>query len=134
MVISLGATRTLNVGKTAYQMHSGDLIMFGSDEHGVPREPQVLEGRISIATFMVPFLEEKMALSQPIAPPGPVTISCPSCATANALSQLKPAAYITGTGDCVICLEMPSEILFEECMHMCVCAGCCEAMVNKAKK
>lgn len=52
IVISLGATRTLNVAKKSYQMSSGSAIIFGSSQHGVPKEPTVLEGRISIATFM----------------------------------------------------------------------------------
>lgn len=52
LVISLGAARTLNLGKRSYHMQNGDAIIFGSSVHGVPKEPQVTEGRISIATFM----------------------------------------------------------------------------------
>ncbi len=52
LIISLGATRTLTLGKKNYPMNSGDAILFGSTVHGVPREPLVTEGRISIATFM----------------------------------------------------------------------------------
>jgi hypothetical protein len=55
LVISLGTTRTLVVGKKQYQMSNGDAILFGSSVHGVPKEPAVREGRISIATFMRPF-------------------------------------------------------------------------------
>jgi len=53
LVISLGGTRTLNVGKTSYSMENGDSIIFGSSIHGVPKE-QTNEARISIATFMIP--------------------------------------------------------------------------------
>lgn len=54
LVVSLGATRTLTVGKKSYQLNNGDSILFGSSVHGVPKEPSVTEGRISIATFMIP--------------------------------------------------------------------------------
>lgn len=50
-VISLGATRTLTLGKKEYKMNSGDMIIFGSSIHGVPKEPEIKRGRISIATF-----------------------------------------------------------------------------------
>lgn len=54
LVISLGATRTLKIGQKEYKMANGDVILFGSSTHGVPIEPSVKEGRISIATFMIP--------------------------------------------------------------------------------
>lgn len=53
IVISLGETRTLNIGKKSYPLHNGDLIMFGSSVHGVPKE-NTQEGRISIAIFLQP--------------------------------------------------------------------------------
>ena len=52
LVISLGATRKLIVCKKQYEMSSGDVIVFGSSQHEVPLEPEITEGRISIATFM----------------------------------------------------------------------------------
>jgi hypothetical protein len=57
LVISLGATRTLTVGKKNVPMKNGDAILFGSAIHGIPKEPSVSEGRISIATFMRPVYE-----------------------------------------------------------------------------
>lgn len=54
LVISLGASRTLMIGKKPYVMNHGDAIVFGSSLHGLPKDPTVHEGRISIATFMVP--------------------------------------------------------------------------------
>ena len=53
-ILSLGVTRTLNVGKKSYLMKNGDGIIFGSSIHGVPKDSSVNNGRISIATFMVP--------------------------------------------------------------------------------
>lgn len=52
LVLSLGTTRTLTVGKTDYKMKSGDGIYFGSSIHGIKEEPEITEGRISIAIFI----------------------------------------------------------------------------------
>ena len=49
IIVSLGATRTLCVGKKDYQMGNGDVAVFGSATHGIAKEPDVAEGRISIA-------------------------------------------------------------------------------------
>lgn len=54
IVVSLGATRTLTVGAKKYNMANGDVIIFGSSIHGIPKQPEIKEGRISIATFMKP--------------------------------------------------------------------------------
>lgn len=53
LVVSFGATRTLTIGKKSIRMEKGDSVLFGSASHGVPLE-ECDEGRISIATFMVP--------------------------------------------------------------------------------
>lgn len=53
LVISLGQTRVLEVAKKPIKMENGDAIIFGSAIHGVPKDDSV-DGRISIATFMVP--------------------------------------------------------------------------------
>jgi tRNA(Leu) C34 or U34 (ribose-2'-O)-methylase TrmL len=52
LVISLGATRTLTVNSKKYELKNGDIIMFGSQKHGVPKDPTCTEGRISIAMFL----------------------------------------------------------------------------------
>lgn len=51
LVISLGNPRTLILGPNRYTLSNGDVILFGSSIHGVPKE-DVNTGRISIATFM----------------------------------------------------------------------------------
>lgn len=51
LIISLGETRTLNVGTKSFSIGNGDLIIFGSSIHGVPKE-QNKKGRISIALFL----------------------------------------------------------------------------------
>jgi hypothetical protein len=57
MIISLGATRDLIVGDKTYTLNSGDVIIFGSSTHGVPIQQTVNDGRISIATFMIPITQ-----------------------------------------------------------------------------
>ena len=53
LVISLGGMRILEIGKKRFPMENGDAILFGSSTHGIPKM-DTNEGRISIATFMVP--------------------------------------------------------------------------------
>jgi len=62
LIISLGATRILQVSSKEYSMGNGDVIIFGSSVHGIKQEPELINtkesgdiyGRISIATFMRP--------------------------------------------------------------------------------
>lgn len=54
IVISLGAERSLMIGKKEFKMKNGSAIIFGGSVHGVPKQPEIQEGRISIATFMTP--------------------------------------------------------------------------------
>lgn len=50
IIISLGGTRTLTIGKKSYSMANGDAAIFGGSVHGVPKE-KTNEERISIALF-----------------------------------------------------------------------------------
>jgi len=52
VIISLGETRTLMVGKKAYTVNNGDVTIFGSSVHGVPKDVACVNGRISIALFL----------------------------------------------------------------------------------
>lgn len=52
IVISFGATRKLTVGTKSYNMCNGDVIIFGSSLHGVPKDPDCKDARISIALFL----------------------------------------------------------------------------------
>lgn len=54
LVISLGDSRILQVAKKEYLMKNGDAIIFGSAIHGIPKSVEPKNGRISIATFMIP--------------------------------------------------------------------------------
>lgn len=53
LIISLETTRVLQVGNNDYIMDNGDSILFGSAIHGIKKDNSI-NGRISIATFMVP--------------------------------------------------------------------------------
>lgn len=53
IVISLGTTRTFQYGKKDISSQNGDILIFGSGIHGVPKEPEITTGRISIALFYV---------------------------------------------------------------------------------
>lgn len=54
VVISLGATRTLKMATKDYEVASGDVAMFGpSTLHGVAKQTEIKEGRISIACFLI---------------------------------------------------------------------------------
>lgn len=52
LVLSFGTSRTLTVGSKNYDMKSGDGILFGSSIHGIPKQPEITNGRISIAIFI----------------------------------------------------------------------------------
>jgi uncharacterized cupin superfamily protein len=52
LVISLGVTRILEVGKKKYLMSNGDIIVFDSSTHGVAKHQGLNEGRISISCFI----------------------------------------------------------------------------------
>jgi hypothetical protein len=56
LVISLGEERILTINKKEYKLGNGDVILFGSSTHGIPKSNVKKEGRISIATFMIPIL------------------------------------------------------------------------------
>jgi alkylated DNA repair dioxygenase AlkB len=53
MIISLGETRTLMIGKKGYDLSSGDVIVFGEQMHSIPKS-DTEGGRISIAVFGIP--------------------------------------------------------------------------------
>ncbi len=52
LVISLGHPRTLSIGKKFIRMKNGSAVIFGSSTHGVPKETEITDGRISIAVFI----------------------------------------------------------------------------------
>jgi len=53
LVLSLGGTRNLMVEGKSYPQHAGDMIYFGDQLHGVPKQ-RGAGARISVATFADP--------------------------------------------------------------------------------
>jgi uncharacterized protein YcgL (UPF0745 family) len=53
MIIHLGAVRPFLIAGKSIEMHPGDIIVFGGSSHGVPKAPEIKEGRIGVATFAV---------------------------------------------------------------------------------
>jgi hypothetical protein len=51
LIISLGATRSLLIGKQNIVCENGDVIIFGEQPHSVPKTTSHVGQRISIATF-----------------------------------------------------------------------------------
>ena len=52
MILSLGATRTLNLDGENYDIKNGDCVRFGIMKHGVPKEPSCTDGRISMVLYL----------------------------------------------------------------------------------
>lgn len=54
MVISLGATRSFKIGKKIFEVKNSDIMVFGSSQHELLEDSSIVEGRISIACFLIP--------------------------------------------------------------------------------
>ena len=52
IILSLGATRTLNLNGENYDINNGDCVRFGIIEHGVPKQPSCTDGRISLVLYL----------------------------------------------------------------------------------
>mmetsp|Transcript_44974 Transcript_44974/g.106817 ORF Transcript_44974/g.106817 Transcript_44974/m.106817 type:complete len:1019 (+) Transcript_44974:65-3121(+) len=53
-LFSFGAERILTIDKTPLLCQDGDLVIFGTQRHGVPFMPEVSEGRITVPIFFYP--------------------------------------------------------------------------------
>lgn len=53
LVLSLGTIRKFAYGKKEFNVFNGDILLFGSGLHGVPKDDSVEDGRISIALFLI---------------------------------------------------------------------------------
>ena len=51
IILSLGTTRTLIINSKKYDSNNGDIFIFGSQIHSIPKEHNITDGRISIALF-----------------------------------------------------------------------------------
>jgi len=63
ILVSLGASRVLNVDYARVSMDDGDVILFGTQKHGVPVAPPSQGGRLSLVLMFAPDEQvEKAAL------------------------------------------------------------------------
>lgn len=53
LIVSLGETRKFEIGTKTINTDDGDVLFFGSQRHGIPKQPTIKKGRISIAVFLV---------------------------------------------------------------------------------
>eukprot|EP00929_Paragymnodinium_shiwhaense_P105635 TRINITY_DN70689_c0_g1_i1.p1 TRINITY_DN70689_c0_g1~~TRINITY_DN70689_c0_g1_i1.p1 ORF type:complete len:1087 (-),score=322.18 TRINITY_DN70689_c0_g1_i1:443-3703(-) len=53
-LFSFGYERILTIDKTPVLCQDGDLVIFGTQRHGVPVMPEITEGRITIPVFFYP--------------------------------------------------------------------------------
>jgi len=61
LLLSLGTPRILTVDKADILMENGDVILFGTQSHGVPEMPQVEDGRFSLVFMFEPSSEVERA-------------------------------------------------------------------------
>ena len=54
LLLSLGAPRVLTVDRARILMEDGDLVLFGTQQHGVPEMPEAAGGRLSLVFMFAP--------------------------------------------------------------------------------
>jgi len=54
LLVSLGAPRVLTVDRARVLMEDGDLVLFGTQSHGVPEMPKAEGGRLSLVLMFAP--------------------------------------------------------------------------------
>lgn len=53
-ILTFGASRVMLVDNRPVVLHDGDLIVLGTQKHGIPKQPHIKQGRVSIAVFYHP--------------------------------------------------------------------------------
>ena len=53
-IISFGASRLMMIDDNPLQLHDGDLVVFGTQRHSIPKMPHVRGPRVSVAIFYYP--------------------------------------------------------------------------------
>lgn len=76
-LFSFGQERILTVDNTPLLMQDGDLVIFGTQRHGVPIMPEVTEGRITLVVFFYPTSMQKKGMWQTITDPETMEASAP---------------------------------------------------------
>eukprot|EP00928_Gymnodinium_smaydae_P044246 TRINITY_DN29523_c0_g6_i1.p1 TRINITY_DN29523_c0_g6~~TRINITY_DN29523_c0_g6_i1.p1 ORF type:complete len:1031 (+),score=188.76 TRINITY_DN29523_c0_g6_i1:74-3094(+) len=68
-LFSFGHERILTIDNTPMLMQDGDLVIFGTQRHGVPVMPEIKEGRITFVIFFYPTHMQKKGMWQTITDP-----------------------------------------------------------------
>eukprot|EP00933_Yihiella_yeosuensis_P056288 TRINITY_DN55394_c0_g1_i1.p1 TRINITY_DN55394_c0_g1~~TRINITY_DN55394_c0_g1_i1.p1 ORF type:complete len:273 (-),score=36.10 TRINITY_DN55394_c0_g1_i1:160-864(-) len=89
-ILSLGESRVFTLDGDPILLGDGDVIVFGTQRHGVPKMPAVTEGRVSIAIFWYP--ENTKSDSND------VNEVCDECGRLGKLEVTEDGSYCT---DCV---------------------------------
>eukprot|EP00927_Polykrikos_kofoidii_P028322 TRINITY_DN2475_c0_g1_i2.p1 TRINITY_DN2475_c0_g1~~TRINITY_DN2475_c0_g1_i2.p1 ORF type:complete len:1056 (-),score=225.81 TRINITY_DN2475_c0_g1_i2:207-3281(-) len=76
-LFSFGTERILTIDNTPLLMQDGDLAIFGTQRHGVPRMPEITEGRITLVVFFYPNKMQKQGMWQTITDPETMEASKP---------------------------------------------------------
>jgi len=63
-ILSFGASRVMFIEKQPVVLHDGDLLVLGTHRHGIPKQPKIQQGRISVAIFYRP--EKTLEIDQGI--------------------------------------------------------------------
>ncbi|CAK0882904.1 unnamed protein product, partial [Prorocentrum cordatum] len=72
-----GCERILTIDNTPLLMQDGDLVIFGTQRHGVPVMPEIEEGRITFVIFFYPDSMQKQGMWQTITDPDTMAPSRP---------------------------------------------------------
>lgn len=76
-LFSFGHERILTIDNTPLLMQDGDLVIFGTQRHGVPIMPEITEGRITLVVFFYPDKMQKQGMWQTITDPETMAPSRP---------------------------------------------------------
>ncbi|CAJ1440225.1 unnamed protein product, partial [Effrenium voratum] len=95
-ILSLGASRVFTLDGSPVLLGDGDVLVIGTQRHGVPKMPEVEDGRVSVAIFWYPESAPESLGSRP-------ADADPSCAMCGAKEQLQEAE--DGSAYCRACWQ-----------------------------
>jgi len=90
-LFSFGCDRILTIDKTPLLCRDGDLVIFGTQLHGVPIMPEISEGRITVPVFFYPNHLQKKAMWETITD----DVDVPTSKTAVARNNARLASKVT---------------------------------------
>lgn len=69
-LFSFGSERILTIDHTPLLCQDGDLVIFGTQRHGVPKMPDISTGRVTVVVFFYPNESQKQSMWQTITDDG----------------------------------------------------------------